>query len=80
MPNGPAAGSLGALMAQFKSRLTKRIWAIPGEARNPIWQRNYYERIVRGESDLTLIRTYIQANPSHWTEDGENPAHSQGRP
>jgi putative transposase len=71
MPNGPASRSLGALMAQFKSRVTKRIWAYPGAARVPIWQRNYHEHIVRNEVELNQIRRYIQDNPRHGMEDDE---------
>jgi putative transposase len=58
-------------MAQFKSRVTKRIWAYPGAARVPIWQRNYHEHIVRNEVELNQIRRYIQDNPRHGMEDDE---------
>lgn len=37
----PKPGSLGAIMAQFKSIVTKRIWKMPEFAGTPIWQRNY---------------------------------------
>jgi putative transposase len=39
----------------------------------PIWQRNYYEHIVRNEAELTRIREYIVNNPLQWENDGENP-------
>ena len=38
-----------------------------------LWQRNYYERIVRNERGLNAVRQYIQNNPVRWTEDRENP-------
>jgi putative transposase len=41
--------------------------------RGRLWQRNYYEHIVRNEYDLERIRTYIDANPVRWHEDAENP-------
>jgi putative transposase len=69
MPNGPAAGSLGAMIGQFKSRATKRIWALPGIDRIPIWQRNYYEHIIRNDLEYQRFIQYIQANPLHWQED-----------
>ncbi len=31
-----------------------------------LWQRNYYEHIIRDEKDLDRIRNYIQANPANW--------------
>ena len=34
-----------------------------------LWQRNYFEHIVRGEEDLNRIRTYIMDNPRKWEED-----------
>jgi len=36
-----------------------------------LWQRNYYERIVRNEAELAAIREYIAANPANWAEDEE---------
>ena len=72
-PKGPAAGSLGAMIGQFKSRVTKRVWAMPGDGRTPIWQRNFYEHIVRDQRSLERIRCYILENPIHWDEDDLNP-------
>ncbi len=40
---------------------------------NKLWQRNYYEHIVRDEGDLNRIRQYIIDNPAKWDEDKENP-------
>ena len=37
-----------------------------------VWQRGYYERIVRNEREQNAIRRYIRANPSRWAEDREN--------
>jgi len=47
LPRGPQAASLGAFIARFKSNVTKRIWKIPEFKDTPIWQRNYYEHIIR---------------------------------
>jgi REP element-mobilizing transposase RayT len=38
-----------------------------------IWQRNYYEHIIRDEKDLQRITEYIETNPLRWDEDDENP-------
>lgn len=61
--NGPARGSLGAIIGQFKSRVTKRLWSQPGWSQVPIWQRNYYEHIIRRQDELERIHLYIEANP-----------------
>jgi REP element-mobilizing transposase RayT len=40
-----------------------------------LWQRNYYEHIIRNETALNKIREYIFNNPAKWVEDRENPNH-----
>ena len=37
-----------------------------------VWQRNYYEHIIRNEDSLNRIRRYIQENPNRWSIDSEN--------
>jgi len=52
--------------------VTKRVNAVrrtPGAA---LWQRNYYERIIRNEDELRQIREYAASNPVHWAIDREN--------
>jgi len=73
LPHGPKPASLGAIVAQFKSRVTKRIWKFPELNHTPIWQRSYYEHIIRNEKDLQNKTDYINANPLLWGEDEENP-------
>ena len=41
--------------------------------RKRVWQRDYYERIIRGDEALVRIRQYIYNNPARWLEDAENP-------
>lgn len=43
-----------------------------------LWQRNYYEHVVRREDSLDKIRQYIRDNPARWAFDGENPARVPG--
>jgi len=38
-----------------------------------VWQRNYYDRIIRDEDELWRIREYIANNPAQWAVDRENP-------
>ena len=73
-PSGPRPRSLGALMAGFKSAATKRINTMRGTPGAAVWQRNYYEHIIRNEAALNRIRQYIADNPARWAEDPENPA------
>ena len=82
-PRGVAATSaqgptLGQVVHWFKSFTTAKYrhgvkykqWApFPGR----LWQRNYYERVVRNEEELHRIREYIQTNPVRWALDHENP-------
>ena len=63
--------SLSSLMAGFKSSVTKRINIVRDMNGLPVWQRNYYEHIVRNESDLRNIRQYIIQNPLNWENDDE---------
>ncbi len=42
-----------------------------------LWQRNYYEHIIRNRADLARIRQYINDSPAHWVDDPENPARSR---
>jgi putative transposase len=65
--------SLGSLVAGFKSAATKRINEIRGTLGVPVWQRNYYERVIRNSEELNRVRQYIIDNPAHWEEDRENP-------
>jgi REP element-mobilizing transposase RayT len=72
-PSGPASGSLGAIVGNFKSVTARRINRIRKTPGTPVWQRNYYERVIRNERELNAIRQYIRDNPAHWAEDRENP-------
>ncbi len=73
MPKGPGEGSLGAMIGQFKSRATKRIWSLPEYDHVPIWQRNYYEHIIRNDAEWQRIYEYIQNNPLRWEKDQLHP-------
>jgi len=64
--------SLGAVVGALKSLATHEINALLGRT-GPLWQRNYYERVVRDEAELTAIRRYIEENPLRLALDAENP-------
>ena len=69
----PVAGSLSTIIRAFKSAVTKCINEIRQTRGTPVWQRNYYEHIVRDEADYTRIAGYIADNPRRWAEDSLNP-------
>ncbi len=74
----PVAGSLPTIVGAFKSAVTKRINEQRGTPGTPVWQRNYYEHVIRNELSLNDIRSYVQTNPARWAEDDENPANAAG--
>ena len=70
---GPAPGSLGAIIGSFKSAATRRINRLRGVSGLPVWQRNYYERIIRDDDELQLARAYVFNNPAAWPDDENHP-------
>ena len=74
-PTGPQPRSLGALMAGFKSAVTKRINQTRNTPGRQLWQRNYWEHIIRNDGELRRIRQYIADNPIKWHTDRNNPGH-----
>ncbi len=70
--------TLGDIVGAFKSTTTVRYAAgVKRRAWPPfhgaLWQRNYFEHIIRSEKACTPIREYITNNPAQWHEDEENP-------
>jgi REP element-mobilizing transposase RayT len=63
---------LGELMGAFKTVSTKRINVLRGTPGEPVWQRGYYEHVIRGEAELKRARNYIVSNPIRWAMDREN--------
>ena len=72
-PRGTQSRSLGAIIQNFKSVSTRKANRLYFEPGNKIWQRNYYERIIRNDRELNAIREYILDNPLNWALDKENP-------
>ena len=72
----PQPDSLGTIIGAFKSAVTRRINTHRTERNLPIvhvWQRNYYERIIRDEKELFNTRRYIIENPMNWANDENHP-------
>jgi REP element-mobilizing transposase RayT len=59
-----ASVSLGQMIRQFKAKTSYL-------CRQSIWQRNYYEHVIRSQIELCEIMTYIENNPLQWALDKE---------
>ena len=69
----PTSNSIPTIIRGFKAAVTQRVNQIRGTPGAPIWQRNYYEHVIRNEDDLDDIRQYIGNNPARWLEDENHP-------
>ncbi len=69
----PAPGSLPTVIRAFKSSVTRNLIRYEGR-KGSLWQRGYYERVIRDEEELSRLRQYIAENPMKWDEDADNPA------
>jgi REP element-mobilizing transposase RayT len=58
------APTVGEIVRAFKARCTHAINQIRTTPGYPVWQRNYYEHIIRGEGEMNRIRRYIIDNPA----------------
>jgi REP element-mobilizing transposase RayT len=65
----PVQGSLGTIIRAYKSMVTRRINRLREVKGVSIWQRNYYERVIRNNFELNQIRAYILQNPLQWEHD-----------
>ena len=73
-PTSAAANSLrrkplGRLIGAFKTVSTKKVNELHGTPGTTMWQRNYYEHIIRDQNSLETVRRYIVNNPSRWEFD-----------
>lgn len=61
--------TIGAMVRSFKAAVTKRINEIRAMPGISVWQRNYYDHVIRNDDDLNRIREYIENNPANWLQD-----------
>lgn len=65
--------TLGAIVRGFKGAVTKRIklYCLENKEQFPllekVWQRNYYDRVIRDERELMAVKSYIENNPKNWS-------------
>ena len=71
----PVKGSIPTMIRSYKSAVSYRINLMRRTDGVPVWQHNYYEHIIRNETDLQNKTDYIEVNPLLWDEDDENPAY-----
>jgi putative transposase len=71
-------GSLGTIIRAYKASVTYRINAMRGYTYPKVWQRNYYEHIIRNEKEYEDTWKYIEANPDNWMNDQLNTNSSLG--
>jgi len=64
---------LTEIVRAFKTFSARKINEKRGTQGQKVWQRNYYEHIIRNERSLARIREYIYDNPRYWQTDDENP-------
>jgi REP element-mobilizing transposase RayT len=64
--------TLGSVIRGFKIGVTK--WVRQNNVIHNVWQRNYYEHIIRNDDEMNRIREYIVNNPLQWESDRENPS------
>jgi putative transposase len=73
LPQAGHARPLQTIVGTFKSAAARSINRLRGTPGEPVWQRGYFERVVRSEHDLEVLREYVLNNPVAWNADPENP-------
>src|SRR5829696_2674950 len=65
--------TLSNIVGAFKTTAATRVNKLRGIVGVPVWQKSFYDRIVRNNHELNCIQEYIRYNPVKWDEDRENP-------
>jgi REP element-mobilizing transposase RayT len=72
-PTRPRRHAVPEIVRAFKTFSSRKINQCRFTVGARVWQRGYYERVIRRETELSRIRDYIQDNPHGWNTDVENP-------
>ncbi len=67
----PSRTPLGVIIGNFKAAVTRAVHKVKGFEHFHLWQRNYYEHIIRDERDYERVLEYIRSNPMNWEQDSE---------
>jgi putative transposase len=60
---------LASFVACYKATVTRRVNRLRDTPGARVWQRNFYERVIRDDDEAVAARIYIRDNPSRWPED-----------
>ena len=71
-PMKTTSGTVGALVGTYKAAVAKRINHLRQDLGAAVWQRGYYDHIIRDARELEAIRHYIAENPRRWATDRDN--------
>ena len=71
---------LSKIIGRFKMVSPKQINVQRNTLGVAVWQRNYYEHVIRNEDSLRQVQQYIADNPAQWEFDRENPAAAPSGP
>jgi REP element-mobilizing transposase RayT len=66
--NGERTPSLHEIVRALKTFSAKRINILRNKTGQPVWQRSYYDHIIRDEGEWARIQAYIEENPRRWEE------------
>jgi hypothetical protein len=69
--------TLSNIIGAFKTTAATRVNKLRGVIGTPVWQKSFYDRIVRNEHEWELIQKYILYNPAKWEKDRDNPVGSR---
>mgnify|MGYP001769612620 CR=1 FL=1 len=69
----PVSGSVPTVVRSFKSAVTRRINRRRGTSGFVVWQKNYYEHIIRDDDEFESIGEYILLNPVRWESEKDRP-------
>ncbi len=61
--------TLGDMVRGYKSAVTRQVRAQQGGAQSAVWQRGFYENVIRSEEAYLAMSRYIQTNPLRWEND-----------
>ena len=70
----PTDRALSEVVRAFKAFSARRVNQLRCQPGSPLWQRNYYDHVIRNQTQLRRSREYIAANAGRWGSDAENPA------
>ncbi len=68
----PTPNSIPTIIRSFKSAASKRVRESGMSANESIWQKGFYEHVIRNTQEYVDITNYILLNPARWADDEDN--------